>query len=49
MYRLLLSVAMIIAFLVISVSRSVAEPLTMFLLGAGLVGLSSSMPRTKKK
>ena len=49
MYRLLLSVAMIIAFLVISISRPITEPLTMFLLGAGLVGLSSSMPGTKKK
>jgi hypothetical protein len=49
MYRLLLSVVMIIPFFVISVTSSVAEPLTMFLLGAGLVGLSTSMPGKKKK
>jgi hypothetical protein len=40
---------MIIPFLVISATSSVSEPLTMFLLGAVLVGLSSSMPGTKKK
>lgn len=49
MYRLLLSLMMIIPFFVISVTSSVTEPLTMFLLGAGLVGLSSSMPGKKKK
>mgnify|MGYP000378854399 CR=1 FL=1 len=49
MYRLLLSVAMIIAFFVILVSTPVTEPYTMFLLGAGLIGLSSSIPGTKKK
>jgi len=49
MYRLLLSITLIIAFFIIFVSGHMAEPLTMFLIGAGLIGLSSSMPGTKKK
>lgn len=49
MYRLLVCVVMIIPFFVVAATSSVSEPLTMFLLGAILVGLSSSMSGTKKK
>lgn len=49
MYKLLLSVVTIITFFIISPTSSVSEPLVMFFLGAGLVGISSSTPRTKKK
>lgn len=49
MYKLLLSVVTIITFLLISATSSVSEPLAMFFLGAGLVGISSSTSKTKKK
>lgn len=49
MYRLLLSLVTIITFFIISATSSVSEPLAMFFLGAGLVGISSSTAKIKKK
>ena len=49
MYKLLLSVMTILIFYIILATSSVSEPLAMFFLGAGLIGISSSTSKTKRK